>query len=127
MTSVDDIRNALALSGADGVMVGRGCYGRPWFPGSAVAALANGGNAIAPAMSEQKEIVLEHYDAMLEHYGAHPGIRNARKHLGWYVEEILGQGEDTRVWRQRLFREADARQVRKSICELYDQKCQEVA
>jgi nifR3 family TIM-barrel protein len=127
MTTVDDIRNALALSGADGAMVGRGCYGRPWFPGSAATALADGGNAIAPPLNQQKEIVLEHYDTMLEHYGTHSGIRNARKHLGWYVEELLGQGEEAKEWRQRLFREGNARQVHSRICELYDQHRQEVA
>ena len=125
--TVYDIRNALALSGADGVMVGRGCYGRPWFPGSAAAALANGGDATAPLLREQKDIVLEHYDAMLEHYGLQPGIRNARKHLGWYVEGILGQGEEARYWRKSLFHDEDARQVRSRIGALFDQQCQEVA
>jgi len=125
--TMKDIRNALELSGADGVMVGRGCYGRPWFPGCAAAALADGIKVLAPPLLEQKEIVLEHYEAMLEHYGLQPGIRNARKHLGWYVEEILGQGEEARHWRQRLFREGDARQVRSRICALFDQHLQEVA
>lgn len=124
---VNDIRDALHLSGADGVMIGRGCYGRPWFPGRAAAALADGGEITAPPMNEQKEIVLEHYDAMLEHYGSQGGVRNARKHLGWYVEEILRQGEDARHWRQYLLKENDSRQVRARICELFDQQCQEVA
>lgn len=125
--TLSDIRNALEQSGADGVMIGRGCYGRPWFPGRAAAALTNGGEVIAPPISEQKEIVLEHFDAMLEHYGAHPGIRNARKHLGWYVEEILGQGDEAKDWRRRLFEEGDARQVHSRIAAFYDQQCQEVA
>jgi len=127
MTTADDIRKALELSGADGAMVGRGCYGRPWFPGSAAFALADGGEAIAPPIGEQKEIVLEHYESMLENYGILPGIRNARKHLGWYVEELLGQGEEAKEWRQRLFQEQNARQVRSHICELFDQHRQEVA
>ncbi len=125
--TLSDIRNALKQSGADGVMIGRGCYGRPWFPGRAAAALTNGGEVIAPPISEQKEIVLEHFEAMLEHYGVHPGIRNARKHLGWYVEEILGQGDEAKDWRRRLFEEGDARQVRSRIAAFYDQQCQEVA
>jgi len=125
--TLSDIRNALELSGADGVMIGRGCYGRPWFPGRAAAALTNGGEVIVLPISEQKEIVLEHFDAMLEHYGTHPGIRNARKHLGWYVEEILGQGDEAKDWRRCLFEEGDARQVRSRIAAFYDQQCQEVA
>ena len=78
-------------------------------------------------MSEQKEIVLGHYDDMLEHYGSHSGVRNARKHLGWYVEEILGQGDGAKDWRQRLFREDDAKHVRARIREFYDHHMQEAA
>ncbi|MBR0555623.1 tRNA dihydrouridine synthase DusB [Ciceribacter sp. L1K23] len=79
--SVDDAREILRRSGADAVMVGRGCQGRPWHAG----VLA--GHA-APAASEIGAIVEEHYLAMLEHYGEAVGIRHARKHLGWYVERF---------------------------------------
>jgi nifR3 family TIM-barrel protein len=127
MRSVHDIRTALDQSGADGVMIGRGCYGRPWFPGRATRALENGGDALAPPVSEQKNIVLEHYDEMLEHYGSKTGVRNARKHLGWYVEEILGPGDKSKDWRQRLFREDDASAVRARISEFYDHHSQEAA
>lgn len=125
--SMADIRNALDASGADGVMVGRGCYGRPWFPGCAAAALVAGGDITAPSPACQKDIALQHFEDMLEHYGSQSGIRNARKHLGWYVEEMLGQGDEARHWRQRLFHEGDARQVRSRIAEFYDQHMQEAA
>lgn len=116
-----DIRNALDVSGADGVMVGRGCYGKPWFPGLAATALEDGGEIIPPSLAKQKDIVLQHFEDMLRHYGAHSGVRNARKHLGWYVEQVLPHEQDEATrWRQHLFQEGDASQVRKRISEFYD-------
>lgn len=127
MRSMTDIRHALDASGAHGVMVGRGCYGRPWFAGHAAKALEEGGDVTAPPLSTQKEITLQHFEDMLAHYGLPSGIRNARKHLGWYVEEVLGQGGEAGPWRRRLFEESDARQVRAHICEFYDHHMQEAA
>ena len=127
MRSLADIRNALALSKADGVMIGRGCYGRPWFPGRAAAAIAKGGEIIPPSLEQKKDIVLEHYEDMLAHYGAYHGVRNARKHLGWYLQEALGAGEDAKHWRQQICREEEARKVRGKIAEFYDRRLQDAA
>ncbi|WP_408871901.1 tRNA dihydrouridine synthase DusB [Gluconacetobacter aggeris] len=82
--TVDDARRALAQSGADGVMIGRGCYGRPWFLAQVGHALTTGEEVPDPALAAEKAIVLEHYDMMLSHFGAHPGLRLARKHVSWY-------------------------------------------
>ncbi|GBE43781.1 tRNA-dihydrouridine synthase C [bacterium BMS3Bbin10] len=125
--SLADIRAALSLSKADGVMIGRGCYGRPWFPGCAAAAIADGGEIVPPSLRQKKEIVLEHYEEMLAHYDAHYGVRNARKHLGWYLEDALGAGEDAKHWRQQLFAEENPQKVRGKITEFYDQRLQEAA
>lgn len=122
--SMADIRKALHLSGADGVMVGRGCYGRPWFPGHADAALVEGGDITPPPLAWQKEIVLQHFEDMLEHYGLQSGVRNARKHLGWYIEEASGTGDEARHWRDQLCREDDPREVRNRISRFYDQQMQ---
>jgi tRNA-dihydrouridine synthase B len=75
----DDVREILRRSGADAVMIGRGCQGRPWHAG----VLAG---AEAPAADEIADIAVEHYRAMLEFYGDHVGVRHARKHLGWYLD-----------------------------------------
>lgn len=125
--SLADIRGALALSNADGVMIGRGCYGRPWFPGRAAAAIAAGGEVIPPSLQQKKEIALEHFEEMLAHYGLYHGVRNARKHLGWYLEDALGAGEDLKHWRRQIFREEDPQKVRGKITEFYDQRLQEAA
>lgn len=82
--TVGDAREALAQSGADGVMIGRGCYGRPWFPAQVGAALTRSVIVDEPDLATEKDIVLEHYTMMVEHFGAHPGLRLARKHVSWY-------------------------------------------
>ncbi len=126
--SMQDIRTALACSKADGVMVGRGCYGRPWFPGAAVrAARAGTRNAIEPDSQEQKAIALEHYEAMLTHYGRAFGVRNARKHLGWYVEQGARAPEAQKPWRARLCRSDCPNEVRRALSEFYDSRIPEAA
>lgn len=77
----EDAREILRRSGADAVMVGRACQGRPWYAG----VLAGGKS---PEASEIGALVEEHYLMMLEHYGEAVGIRHARKHLGWYVDRF---------------------------------------
>jgi tRNA-dihydrouridine synthase B len=81
---LDDVRRCLEQSGADGVMIGRGACGRPWFIHQATRFLATGVAEPAPSLVEQRDIVLGHFDAMLEHHGRHRGIRNFRKHIAWY-------------------------------------------
>ncbi len=84
ITSVEAAEQALAQSGADGVMIGRGCYGKPWFPAQVAAALMGGARIADPDLATECSIVLEHYVAMLEHFGRHAGLRLARKHVSWY-------------------------------------------
>jgi nifR3 family TIM-barrel protein len=127
LRSMKDIRTALAVSGADGVMVGRGCYGRPWLPGRAAAGLNKSTGITAPSLAEKMEIALQHYENMLEHYGCHYGLRNARKHIGWYVEDAAGSETDAKCWRARLCREEDPRKVRTHLSEFYNQHIQEAA
>ena len=91
--SLDDVRRALAESGADGVMIGRGCYGRPWFLRQVIHFLRTGERLAEPSLSEQLAILLEHYRDMLSHYGSEAGMRVARKHVGWYSKGLAGSGE----------------------------------
>jgi tRNA-dihydrouridine synthase B len=85
----DTVDAALEESGADGVMIGRGCYGKPWFPQQVIEHLT-GENKIStrPTLEEEREMVLEHYDEMLSLYGEINGVRVARKHLGWYSKGL---------------------------------------
>src|ERR1700733_8629876 len=92
INTVEDAAQALARSGADGVMVGRGCYGRPWFPAQ-VASFLRGRRVADPALAQQKAILLEHYDAILAHFGVQPGLRLARKHVAGYSRGLPGSAE----------------------------------
>ena len=85
VVNVDDAAAILDASGADGVMIGRGCYGRPWFIAQAIAFLKSGQRLPDPPLARQRDIVLEHYADMLSHYGTDRGVRIARKHLDWYL------------------------------------------
>jgi tRNA-dihydrouridine synthase B len=78
-----DARAALALSGADGVMVGRGAEGRPWFPGALARFLLTDRREPEPSLARQGELVAALYQDMLGHYRREIGVRHARKHLGW--------------------------------------------
>ena len=88
-----DVIRALELSGADGVMIGRGSYGRPWFIRQVMDYLKTGTIPPAPTLSEQLEIVKEHLDSMLTYYGEKAGLRIARKHIGWYSKGLPQSSE----------------------------------
>jgi nifR3 family TIM-barrel protein len=88
----EDAAEALRQSGADGVMIGRGCYGRPWLPRLVADALA-GREAREPGLATQYATLLEHYHAMLSHHGRDPGVRLARKHVAWYSKGLPGSAE----------------------------------
>jgi len=81
ITDRQTAREALALSGADAVMVGRASYGAPWLAGD-IAGAASDGDAIDDLCGAIKA----HYEDMLSHYGVEAGLRQARKHLGWYLD-----------------------------------------
>ncbi len=85
LVSMEVLPRMLALSGADGVMIGRGAYGAPWLPG-AIASAAAGNAPIAPRGPVLAALVVSHYEAMLDQYGDSVGLKAARKHLGWYLE-----------------------------------------
>ena len=91
--SVEDARSALDQSGADGVMIGRGAYGKPWLLGQVMSDLAGGGDKPAPSLDEQLSTILEQYDAMQSLYGVQTGVNLARKHIGWYTKGLTGSAE----------------------------------
>ena len=93
ITSLEDADRALAESGADGVMIGRGSYGRPWFVRQVADWLKGRRRLPDPPLSAQLWIVLGHYDDMLTHYGTEVGARIARKHIAWYSRGLPGSAE----------------------------------
>lgn len=119
VTGPGEARTALSRSGADGVMIGRGAYGQPWTPGRIARTLAGERDPGPPPLAEQCAIVLEHVEAMLGLYGRHVGLRNARKHIGWYVASSGLDEVAARAWRRRLCTEDDAARVLVGLAELY--------
>ena len=91
--SVADAAQALEQSGADGLMIGRGAYGKPWLLGQVMHWWKTGELLDNPPLAEQYETLVEHYRAMLDHYGDHAGVRIARKHLGWYTKGLHGSAD----------------------------------
>lgn len=119
ITTLQDVDAALAQSGADGVMIGRGSYGRPWFIAQAIAHL-KGEAIIEPTIAQQRDIVLAHYEEMLSLYGIEAGLRVARKHIGWYASGLHSAAE----YRGVVNRMTDTKLVMQTIAEFYDAQLQ---
>jgi tRNA-dihydrouridine synthase B len=115
ITTLADVDRALAESGADGVMIGRGSYGRPWFIAQACAHL-KGIKAEEPPLAAQRDIMLNHYDEMLSLYGINNGVRVARKHIGWYSSGL----PEGAAFRHNVNRMTEPEPVRAAIREFYD-------
>ncbi|MEX0808127.1 MAG: tRNA dihydrouridine synthase DusB [Dongiaceae bacterium] len=111
-----DVIQALKQSGADGVMIGRGCYGRPWFLRQVMQYLRNGETLPDPSVAEQKQILLDHFSDMLGHHGQERGVPIARKHIGWYSKGLTGSAE----FRTSVNRTRNAVEVRDLIAGFYD-------
>jgi tRNA-dihydrouridine synthase B len=116
VTTLDEAKQLLAASGADAVMIGRGAFGRPWFPGQVAHFLATGERRPDPTIEQQRAILLEHFEAMIEHYGVETGCRLARKHVAWYSGGLRNSSQFRAAVNQSL----DAPSVRRMIGEFYD-------
>ena len=102
ITGPVEAAEALAQSGADGVMIGRGAYGAPWMARRIAEALETGRDPGDPPLPRQCEIARTHVAAMLSHYGQGLGLRNARKHIGWYLASSGAETARVKAWRQKL-------------------------
>ncbi|MBJ6120992.1 tRNA dihydrouridine synthase DusB [Sphingomonas mollis] len=115
INSIEDAEAALEQSGADGIMIGRGAYGRPWLLGQVMEWLSTGRRVADPDLDEQYRVIVEHYDAMLDHYGTFTGVNMARKHIGWYTKGLTGSAE----FRNAVNQEPDADRVKAMLAEFY--------
>jgi tRNA-dihydrouridine synthase B len=113
--SIDDAVDALDQSGADGLMIGRGSYGRPWLLRQVMTYLETGERRPDPTLDEQYQVIAAHYAAMLEVYGKETGVNMARKHIGWYTKGLHGSAE----FRYKVNQEPDAARVVAMLAEFY--------
>lgn len=114
--NAQNAQEALRLSGADGVMVGRGAYGKPWLINQIHQQINGGEIDELPTLAEQKIIVLNHLDSMIEHYGEMVAIPLARKHIGWYSGGIPGSAE----YRAKINTTKDLSQIKETIAQFYE-------
>lgn len=120
----EDAGAALAASGADALMVGRGAQGRPWFPGQLAHYLATGRRLSDPPLLEQCALVTDLYHEMLRHHGLAVGLRHARKHVGWALDAAAataGAGLDLlKRFRTRVLTAERPSEVTRGLAEAYD-------
>jgi nifR3 family TIM-barrel protein len=122
-STIEDAREMLKFSGADGIMIGRGAYGRPWWPGAVAEGLDPGSGKGEPALAEEAELVARHHQRILVHHGHHHGNRIARKHTGWTIARLTERGllsvEAAAHWRLSLLRSNDNAAVGRGLRDLY--------
>ncbi len=115
INSIDDVETALDQSGTDGVMIGRGAYGKPWLLGQVMHWLKTGERLPDPGLDEQFCVIMEQYEAMLDHYGPEIGANCARKHIGWYTKGLPGSAE----FRNAFNTEPDPRRATAMLRDFY--------
>lgn len=115
INSIDDVETALDQSGADGVMIGRGAYGKPWLLSQVMHWLKTGERLPDPGIDEQFCVIMEQYEAMLDHYGPEIGANCARKHIGWYTKGLPGSAE----FRNAFNKEPDPKRATAMLHDFY--------
>jgi tRNA-dihydrouridine synthase B len=124
ITSYETAVSALEMSGADGVMIGRGAQGQPWLPGQIGRRIETGGVEFAPPLAEQLKYIRTLYEEICVHYGLRVGLRHARKHLGWALQiAALGSRVPAltlKTWRERILTSNDPKAVHRSLQDAFD-------
>lgn len=129
VTDAQDARRALAESGADAVMIGRGVYGRPWVAPAIERALASGDTMTEPDLEARLGIVLDHFRETLRFYGDPLGLKHFKKHLGWYIEAAPWPlaSEARRLAKSRLCQIDEAPAVERALSDLWTSSLQAAA
>lgn len=115
INTLEDAARCLEESGADGMLIGRGTYGRPWFPSQVIHFLKTGEHLPDPTVEAQYAMVRRHYDDILTHYGVHAGVKIARKHIGWYSKGLANSAE----FRADIMGQDDPEVVRGKLADFY--------
>lgn len=113
-----DAKKAMEVSGADGVMIGRGCCGKPWLLSQTMEYLTTGEISAPPSSEERLTLIQNHYDAMISYYGERQGTAIARKHLAWYCTDMPGAAS----LRAQMNKEKDPKIVKEMINDVFGQK-----
>tara|TARA_R110001592_G_scaffold27763_25_gene102936 strand:+ start:16701 stop:17681 length:981 start_codon:yes stop_codon:yes gene_type:complete len=119
LTPEDAVR-ALGESGADGVMIGRGCQGKPWLLKQVIEYMRGGHIGAEPDNAEKLKLILQHYDHILDYYGERKGVPLARKHLAWYCTGFDGAA----AFRADINALRDPDKVRTKLTDFFAPHCQ---
>ena len=109
----EDVNNILKVSNADGLMIGRGSYGKPWIFSEISSRFKN--KKFDLSLESKKLIILEHFNLSLEHYGINIGIKNFRKHLGWYSKSL----KNSNSFREKINNTLDYKIIEKLTDEFF--------
>jgi tRNA-dihydrouridine synthase B len=124
ITSFDTALSALEMSGADGVMIGRGAQGQPWLPGQIGRRIETGVVEAAPSLADQLKYIRALYEEICAHYGLRIGLRHARKHLGWALQIAArcsrAPALTLKIWRETILTSDDPKTVHRSLQDAFD-------
>jgi tRNA-dihydrouridine synthase B len=115
--TIEDAVRCKEESNADGVMIGRGTYGRPWFINQVMHYFNTGERLPDPSMQVKLDTIMEHYSHMIEHYGEVNGVRIARKHIGWYSAGLNSSAD----FRFKVNQLTDSNEVKKNLADFFSQ------
>lgn len=118
ITTPEDAVTCLNVSEAEGVMIGRAAYGKPWLLGHIMHYLRTKTKATPPSIEEIRQILLAHFDAMLEFYGLEIGIKASRKHISWYT----GGLPNSSIFRAKINCTTEYKAVKSIINEFFDEQ-----
>lgn len=118
--SLHDATRSLEESGADGIMIGRGAYGRPWFINQIMHFFEHKEVLEDPVIEEKLKIILEHYQSMIDYYGENIGVRMARKHIGWYSSGLKNSSQ----FRVNFNKIASPEQAMQAISDYFGDLCE---
>ncbi|MBC6443895.1 MAG: tRNA dihydrouridine synthase DusB [Alphaproteobacteria bacterium GM202ARS2] len=113
--TLEDGDRILRHSQADGIMIGRGCYGRPWFIDAMHRYLHEGKKQAEPSRQHIGKLAQEHFESMLSHYGTRTGVAIARKHLAWYSHGM----DNSAAFRTKINQTWDAPTVQAMIRQFF--------
>jgi len=117
ITTIESAKEKLDYAKVDGLMVGRGIYGRPWFISQIIHYLENGSKIPDPSISEQKEILLDFISSLVNYYGEDKAVLLARKHIAWWVKGMRNSNE----FRQDINNTKDLERLISKIEDFYKQ------
>ncbi len=122
LNHISDADKMLKNSGAQGVMVGRGAYGMPWFVGDVGQYLQDKTLPKTRPLNWQHQVVIKHFELMLEHYGSFMGILIFRKHLGWYFKNAIIEQADLKHWKSQTLSQTDPITIKQKIAHFYTEQ-----